>query len=181
MPKRIEPVVRVSTHGGRLAGPSRSVVMRRALKMVRALDLGAVELSVALVDDASIHELNRDFRKKDRPTDVLAFAMREEGGTGGKPPRVRPGATEPEMLGDIIISLETAARQAASQKRSILDEVTMLLAHGLLHLIGYDHRTDAEERVMTAETRKLEAVARLREREHGSPRKRPSAASRRSR
>jgi probable rRNA maturation factor len=126
--------------------------------MVRALDLGGVELSIALVDDEAIHALNRDFRKKDRPTDVLAFAMRED--AGGAPRLAR--AADREVLGDVIISLETAARQARARRRPILDEVTMLLAHGVLHLLGYDHQTDAEERVMTAETRRLEAAARER-------------------
>jgi probable rRNA maturation factor len=164
---RAGSIVRITTRGGPLVGPSRTVVARRAEKMLAALDLGSVELSIALVDDASIHELNRGFRKKDRPTDVLAFAMREEVPSapkraGAKKPTIT--RSEPEVLGDVIISLETAARQAKAQRRSLLEEVTMLLAHGLLHLIGYDHRTDAEERVMTAETKRLELAAQTRRR-----------------
>ncbi|MEM1030584.1 MAG: rRNA maturation RNase YbeY [Myxococcota bacterium] len=126
----------------------------RAQKMLTALALDAVELSVALVDDATIHALNRDYRRRDRPTDVLAFAMREGEPMGGPLPE-----GQLEMLGDVVISVETAARQAEAAGRPLRDEVTMLLAHGLLHLLGYDHGTDAEEADMVARTRALEAAA----------------------
>jgi probable rRNA maturation factor len=132
---------------------SRRTIERRALKMLRHLGLGAVELSVALVDDLTIQELNHDFRGKDRPTDVLAFAMRE----GEAMPEPPPG--ELEMIGDVIISVPTARKQATERRRPLLDELTMLLAHGLLHLLGYDHVTKAEEKVMTARTRELEKAA----------------------
>jgi len=132
-------------------------MQRRAGKMLRHLAatgdaaLASAELSVALVDDGWIKSLNRDYRNIDKPTDVLAFAMRE--GDGGD----EHGA----MLGDVVISVPTARRQAERQGRSLRDELTMLLAHGLLHLLGYDHRTKSEERVMTQLTRELEAVAAL--------------------
>jgi probable rRNA maturation factor len=155
-------IVRVTTRGGPLGGPAPSVVKRRAEKMLVALDLEGVELSVGLVDDAAIHELNRSFRHKDRPTDVLAFAMREDRPRAPKSAVRSRRAGEREVLGDVIISIDTAGRQARQRRRPVLDEVTMLLAHGLLHLIGYDHRTASEDRVMTAETRRLEASARLR-------------------
>lgn len=142
----------MSTRGGPFA-VDRRTVRRRALKMLAALELDRVELSVALVDDATMHSLNRDYRDKDRPTDVLAFAMRE-----GEPMAAIP-EEEPEMLGDVIISVDTANRQATRARRSLLDEVTMLLAHGLLHLLGYDHQTDAEEVEMNARVRDLEAAA----------------------
>lgn len=157
-------VVRVTKSPNQLAGPTRRVVERRARKMLAELGLGEVELSVALVDDAAIHALNRDYRHKDKATDVLAFAMRE---ARASLPLDRPhhdGWGGPELLGDVIVSLETAARQARVRRRSLLDEVTMLLAHGLLHLLGFDHQTDEEERVMTAETRRLEAAAARRTR-----------------
>jgi len=114
-------------------------------------ELGPAELSVALVDDATIRALNRDFRGKDRPTDVLAFAMREG--------EQMPSPGEIELLGDVVIAVPTARRQARRRRRSLLDELTMLLGHGLLHLIGYDHATKAEEKVMVAKTRQLEAAA----------------------
>jgi probable rRNA maturation factor len=117
--------------------------------MLSTLDLDKAELSLALVNDREIHELNRFFRKRDKPTDVLAFAMRE-----GKGPKVA-APTEAEILGDVVVSIETARRQAASRGRSLESEVQMLIAHGLLHLLGYDHRTDAEARRMGTKTRQL--------------------------
>jgi len=123
---------------------------RRADKMLAHLRLRAVELSIALVDDATIRTLNRSFRHKDKPTDVLAFPLEEV---------PRGAAPEGGLLGDVIISIETARAQARRNRRPLLAEMTMLLAHGLLHLIGYDHRTDAEEQEMTARTRELEAAA----------------------
>jgi probable rRNA maturation factor len=113
--------------------------------MMRALQLQKSELSVLLTDDDQIQELNRDYRKKNRPTDVLAFAQRE----GEK--RELAG----EILGDVVVSVPTAARQAKAAGRGVLDEVTMLLAHGLLHLLGWDHDTDAKDRAMRAETERL--------------------------
>jgi probable rRNA maturation factor len=127
---------------------------RRAEKMLAALGLGGAELSIALVNDAAIRELNRDYRHKDKPTDVLAFAME-----GGEP---SPAAQGGRVLGDVIVSVDTAARQARKRRRPLLAELTMLLAHGLLHLLGYDHETDEQELEMTAKTRELEDTARAR-------------------
>ena len=123
-------------------------------RMARAAALSEgrrdVEVAVRFVTDAEIHALNRDFRKKDKPTDVLAFAQREGPG----------GALHPELLGDVIISVETAARQ---QKRrgvaGLHDELVFLASHGLCHLLGYDHRTDREEAEMNARMAALRAEA----------------------
>lgn len=145
-------MVSVTTQGGPFAGASAPTIRRRAEKMLAHLDLHGVELSVALVDDATIHELNRTYRHKDKPTDVLAFAL-------GEGEQLEPAAGERRMLGDVILSVDTAGRQARQRRRPLLDELTMLLGHGLLHLLGYDHQTDAEEREMTALTRELEAAA----------------------
>ena len=118
--------------------------------MLRALKLPRAELSVLLCDDATIHALNRDYRKKNKPTDVLAFAMREgdDGHLAG------------DLLGDVIISLQTATRQAKERGVVTRDEVMMLLAHGLLHLLGWDHQTDADDERMRAETERMLAVIR---------------------
>lgn len=154
--KRAQPeanVVRVSTQGGPFPDVSPAVLRRRAEKMLAHLELEGVELSVACVDDATIQELNRTWRRKNKPTDVLSFPLRE-----GED--VRP---EGGLLGDVILSIETARRQASKRRRPLLDELTMLLAHGLLHLLGYDHPTDALEKEMTALTRELEAVAAKRQ------------------
>jgi probable rRNA maturation factor len=122
--------------------------------MLEALRLPDAELSILLCDDATIHTLNRQHRRKDKPTDVLAFALRE-----GKS---MPGASG--LLGDVVISLDTAERQAEALGRSLWDEVTWLLAHGLLHLVGYDHRTVAEERRMNARADMLIAATKRRAR-----------------
>lgn len=128
-------------------------VRRWAEGMLAALRMPEAELSVVLSDDASIHELNRAYRAIDRPTDVLAFAVREALSAGV------PEAAIPEgVLGDIVISIPTAARQAEEARRGLDEEVAMLLAHGLLHLLGYDHRDRVEERRMTAMTDALRST-----------------------
>jgi probable rRNA maturation factor len=129
-----------------------AAVRERAERMLAALKLKKAELSVMLCDDRTIHALNRTHRKKNKPTDVLAFALGEG--------EVLPGAEG--VLGDVVISLDTARRQARDRGHALWDEVTLLLAHGLLHLIGYDHRTDEEERVMNARADMLIAAARTR-------------------
>ncbi|WP_438017581.1 rRNA maturation RNase YbeY [Sorangium sp. So ce315] len=158
-------VVSITTQGGPFKGVSAAVVRRRAGKMLDHLALQGVELSVALVNDEAIHELNRTYRRKDKPTDVLAFPLREENGATARR-RGRRGPIDPSawhgLLGDVIVSVDTAARQAAERDRPLLDEITMLLGHGLLHLLGYDHKTDAEEREMTVLTQELEAAAAAR-------------------
>ena len=98
------------------------------------------EVSVSLVDDDEIWELNRRFRHVDRPTDVLSFPQEDE--------------TENEagerLLGDIIISLERAKAQAAEYGHSLRRELAFLTAHSMLHLLGYDHREPEEEKDMFA-------------------------------
>jgi probable rRNA maturation factor len=147
-------MVLISFRGGPFAGISPRQVRTWAARMLSALALDEAELSVAITGDHEIHVLNRLFRNIDRPTDVLAFAMRE----GDGPPAPSPSARS-ELLGDIVISVETARRQAARRGRTLESEVRMLLAHGLLHLLGYDHRTDAQARRMGIETRKLTRAA----------------------
>ena len=133
---------------GRLPVAARSRIRRQARRMVRAAALSDaslgtdVEVGLTLTGDAEIHALNRDFRRKDRPTDVLAFAMREGKG----------GTLHPGVLGDVVISLDTAARQA---RRGLEAEVLYLWSHGLCHLLGYDHRTDREEAEMNARMKAL--------------------------
>jgi probable rRNA maturation factor len=118
--------------------------------MLEALALEDAELSILLCDDAVIRGLNREHRRHDHPTDVLAFAMIE-----GQPVPKTPAA----LLGDVVISLPTAARQARAEGRALLAEVTVLLAHGLLHLLGLDHQTKVQERRMRARTDALVAAA----------------------
>jgi probable rRNA maturation factor len=120
-------------------------------RMLAELDLEHAELSVLLTDDDHIRDLNRRYRDKDRPTDVLSFPL-------DAPKR---GNREPFALGDVVISIDTAARQATSRKRELQVEVTHLLAHGLLHLIGHDHGTASEKQKMWALARVLCRAAEL--------------------
>jgi probable rRNA maturation factor len=101
---------------------------------------------VLIVDDARMHRLNARYRGIDRPTDVLAFAMREG-----------PFAhLQPQILGDVVISAETALRQARGRRHSLAEELTRLLIHGTLHLLGYDHEVSpADARLMRAKEREL--------------------------
>jgi len=103
-----------------------------------------LEVVLRLCDDAAIHELNRAWRGKNKPTDVLAFAQREG------------PAADPDLLGDIVISVPTATRQA---RRGLHAELLHLASHGLCHLLGYDHRDDEEERVMNARAAALRREA----------------------
>lgn len=112
------------------------------------------EVGCLLVTDHRIRALNRRYRGEDFPTDVLAFPQ----GEGGGPPG------HPGLLGDVVISVETAARQAARAGNSLEREAALLLIHGILHLLGHEHATAAERRRMWALQRRLlrEAAADLR-------------------
>jgi probable rRNA maturation factor len=130
---------------GFLGGPWRRRLRVELARMARAAarheGRDDLDVAVRLCDDDAIHALNRDYRKKNKPTDVLAFAMREGGA----------GAAGPEVLGDVVISIDTARRQ--QKKRGIAGlyaEVLFLASHGLCHLLGYDHNDDAEEAEMNA-------------------------------
>ncbi len=136
--------VTVTTHC-RLRGVRAADVRRDAARLLRLLGVAA-ELSIVLADDAGMRRLNRTYRHVDTPTDVLAFAMREGDG----------GALHPDVIGDVVISLETAARQAAARAAPVADEVRLLLTHGILHLLGYDHeRSVREARRMFRKQREL--------------------------
>ena len=132
------------------------VIHNAVLATLKAHNAEACEVSVLLTDDADIKHLNRDYRGVDAPTDVLAFAMREG----------EDGHVNPNVLGDLVISLETASRQLAtddpftathsrletekqeSAYNSLEIEVALLAIHGVLHLLGYDHQTQEEATVM---------------------------------
>ena len=104
-----------------------------------------VEVGVTFLDDAAIQELNRDYRGKDRPTDVLSFALNE-----GEEPEI-VDAPEEELLWDILISLETTARQAEEYGHTLERELAYLTVHGMLHLLGYDHEEPADQAEMRLE------------------------------
>ena len=120
--------------------------------LLAAVDRSEAELSVVLCADSFIQPLNRDWRGKDAPTDVLSFAQQE--GDGLIP--------EDPVLGDLVISLETAQRQATALGHPLATELSVLLVHGLLHLLGHDHETNAEDAaVMRQEEQRLLSMLAL--------------------
>jgi probable rRNA maturation factor len=109
--------------------------VRRVLIALR-VDDNILEVSIAIVDDDAMRNLNRQFRKKNKTTDVLTFPADEsdaDPNASGRP------------LGDIVISIDQARRQATDQKHSLATETRYLILHGILHALGYDHETDSGE------------------------------------
>ena len=127
-------------------------VRAMADRMLRALSIETAELSVLLTNDGAIRSLNRDFRRQNSPTDVLAFPLEDP--TPGL--RSAPGT---RVLGDVVISIDAAQRQARELGHSLHNEIMWLLAHGLLHLLGYDHGTTADRRRMDEMTGRLVEAA----------------------
>ncbi|OIP89307.1 MAG: rRNA maturation RNase YbeY [Syntrophobacterales bacterium CG_4_8_14_3_um_filter_58_8] len=120
--------------------------VRRSLKrLLKELGFKDSEVSLLLVDDAQIREINKSYLHRDRPTNVISFAM-TEGAFGD---------VHPEILGDIILSVETAARDATAGDIDFMEEIEFLLIHGLLHLLGYKH-----ENVDSREAEKMKKLER---------------------
>jgi len=127
---------------------------RKALPMVEALVASAGEMAldlaeregevvVMLTDDGDVRDLNERFRGKDQPTNVLSF----------------PAPENPDdHLGDVALAYETCAREAAEQGKSLADHLQHLVAHGVLHLVGYDHDVDADAEIMEALERRVLAA-----------------------
>ncbi|MEO1402467.1 MAG: rRNA maturation RNase YbeY [Cyanobacteria bacterium J06635_1] len=117
------------------------------LSSLQLSPINAYELSLMLTDDTGIQQLNQTYRHQDKPTDVLAFAALET---------ALPGHQDiyqqmPLNLGDIVISVDTAVRQAAEQGHPVKQELTWLASHGLLHLLGWDHPDESSLQGMLAE------------------------------
>ncbi len=106
---------------------------------------------MVIVDDAQIREINRDYLQRDKPTNVISFAMQEGEGSG----------LNPLLLGDVVISSETAARDAGEAGLSFEHELVFLLLHGVLHLLGYDHERGSTEEAGRMEARERELFALL--------------------
>lgn len=107
--------------------------LRHFLKRASAVAPGGASATVVLLSDSPVRALNRTYRGQDRPTDVLSFAARRA-----------PGGEE-GYLGDILISVDTARRQALRRRSTLARELRVLALHGLIHLLGYDHETDGGE------------------------------------
>ncbi len=109
------------------------------------------EVSVTFVTNKHIQEINRDYRGKDQPTDVISFALEE---TGEDEVEIQ-GADLPSHLGDIIISIEKAKEQAEEYGHSFMRELGFLSVHGFLHLLGYNHMTKEEEEKMFSRQKEI--------------------------
>ena len=124
----------------RLATPP---IRRKTEQILSALGYDAHELSLVIMDDKGIQELNKSYRALDKPTNVLSFSMQE-----GEFSEVTPG-----LLGDVIISIETAQREADEAGIKLEERMSQLLVHGILHLVGFDHeRGDSAEQEMEAKS-----------------------------
>jgi len=115
-----------------------------ALAVLQLTEQQDAELSLAMIGNAAMQELNARYRHKNYPTDVLSF------------PAARNLPTEAPLLGDVIISVEKAAEQAKQRRRTLDQEMATLLIHGIVHLLGYDHERSAKDaRVMTRIEKKI--------------------------
>lgn len=126
--------------------------MLKDLKTVAKTILNALEcpekteLSVVIVDDEQIQEINRDYLQRDKPTNVISFSQQEGEG----------GGICPELLGDVVISADTAWRDAQEADVSFFSELSFLLIHGILHLVGYDHERGTQEQAELMEQKESE-------------------------
>lgn len=149
------PVILSSRLRGRRLRLSR--VQSLAEKALRASGAARADLSLLLVGDPFMRRLNRLYRRKDRTTDVLAFPI-----TPTRPSPLRGGGLGRGLLGDIVISLPQAERQAAQAGHTLEREMATLVIHGLLHLLGYDHERSAREaRRMSRRERVIARALRL--------------------
>ena len=129
-------VSRVRNRSLRLPG-----LRRAAQRLLDAIGRTEAVVSITLVGDARMRTLNRNFRAADRPTDVLSFPLHDR--------------TQRDVLGDIVISVDTAVRQAAAYDAPLQRELERLLIHGILHLVGHDHHRPRERARMEREGRRL--------------------------
>lgn len=128
-------------HGMNVHSGTLRTLRQRLARAMHAAGVADRALTLSLTDDRELRKLNKKYAGEDHVTDVLSFEQ------------------EAPLLGDVIISVETARRQAKAQKHSLLAELFHLAVHGMVHLMGYDHATKAEERVMFGYEAKLRARA----------------------
>jgi probable rRNA maturation factor len=152
MSKRIDIAVTPSAPVWRGLSPSAASIARRAARAAlrsapvvaklrrRAGDSRPVELAIVLSDDARVRLLNRDYRGRDTPTNVLSFGGEENARNDDSP----------LLLGDVVLAGETVRREAAAQGKSVAAHLSHLIVHGVLHLIGYDHVREGAARRMEA-------------------------------
>jgi len=122
------------------------------VKILSVLGCTSSELSVAIVGDRTIKVLNRDYLQKDRPTNVISFSMQEG----------EYVSIVPDLLGDVVISVDTAKREAEDAGITLHERLVFLLLHGILHLTGYDHERSGEVEAQRMEAKESEIFADLR-------------------
>ena len=129
--------------------PAAALGRKAAAAALATLGCGpADEVSIVLADDAFVRRLNRDYRGEDSATNVLAFPGTSENGEG---PTAEPASgpdNAPRLLGDVVLAHETVVAEATEQGKRLGDHLAHLVVHGVLHLFGYDHHTDAEAVIM---------------------------------
>jgi probable rRNA maturation factor len=123
---------------------NRRKIRSTVLQILKILDCVEKEVSISFVDDETIRQLNKQYLARDRATNVLSFSLQEG----------ECGDINPQILGDIIISVQTARRDAVKGKLSIEQEIDFLMIHGILHLLGYNHENTTKEE--TARMKKKE-------------------------
>jgi probable rRNA maturation factor len=134
----------------RRSGIDARTLKAAAEKLLDAIGERHASLSVSIVTDETIRTLNREHRGKDKPTDVLSFPLLEE--RDERTPEVE------RLLGDVVISADTARRQAEAYGAPLQREVERLLVHGLLHVVGHDHERIGDRKRMEGEERRLAAA-----------------------
>lgn len=139
MKKKIQMKIQIENQQKRIKIDRRRI-RGRVNALLKLLDCANMEISITFVDDAAMQQMNKQYLDKDRPTNVLSFPLQE-----GEFSDINP-----EILGDIVISVDTANRDAAKGNLSFDEEILFLIIHGLLHLIGYNH-----ENTPTADVRKM--------------------------
>ncbi|WP_224985124.1 rRNA maturation RNase YbeY [Geomonas agri] len=122
-----------------------------AQRILDALGCPEAELSVSIVGDRSIRVLNREYLGRDKATNVISFAMQEG----------EFGAINPDVLGDVVISVDTAAREAEEAGQTFLERLYFLLLHGILHITGYDHERSGEAEAARMEAKEREIFSLL--------------------
>ena len=132
-------------------GPLEEDWLRRVAQQVLTSEEAGddVELGLVVTGQEQIQQLNRDYRHKDEPTDVLAFALLPKDSPPDSPPFITP-PDDVRHLGEVVISYPQSVLQAAEQGHPVSREVATLIIHGVLHLLGYDHDTDQPEQAMRA-------------------------------
>lgn len=122
-----------------------------AQKILNVSGCPDAQLSISIVSDRQIQMINRDYLQRDRPTNVISFAMQEGEGAG----------VQPDLLGDVVISAETAWRDSAAAGRSFESELYFLLLHGTLHLLGFDHERGSRAEALRMQKREREVFSIL--------------------